>query len=210
MIVTNDGIEVSRFFHSISPSDEAIKIPTVIKAGAVTADVTTDNNPEQNNISKKHNAVKTDVNPVRPPASTPVSDSTNEVVEDVPRTDPITVALESANKALSPLTKCPFWSTNPARVPTATKVPAVSKKSTNKNEKITGIISTVKILGNASNNAPNVGFKDGIGAIICVGKATTPKRIPTTAVTIIPIKMAAGVLRTNKTKVTINQQISVR
>ena len=93
--------------------------------------------------------------------------------------------------------------TNPAREPTAINVPAVSKKSTNKNEKITGIISAVKIDGNASNNAPNVGFKDGIGAIICVGKSTTPKKIPTTAVTIIPIKIAAGVLRTNKIKVTI-------
>ena len=105
MIVTKAGIDVSKFFHSISPKEDAIKIPTVISAGAVTADVTTDNNPEQNNITKKHNAVNTEVNPVRPPASTPVNDSTNEVVEDVPNTDPITVAVESANHALSPSTK---------------------------------------------------------------------------------------------------------
>ena len=75
------------------------------RAVAVTADVTTDNKPEQNNITKKHNAVNTEVNPVRPPASTPVNDSTNEVVDDVPKTDPITVAVESANNALSPSTK---------------------------------------------------------------------------------------------------------
>ena len=62
----------------------------------------------------------------------------------------------------------------------------------------------MKILGKASNNAPNVGFKEGTDAIICVGNSTTPKIIPTTAVTIIPIKIAAGVLRTNKINVTTN------
>lgn len=105
IIVTNAGIDVSIFFHSMSPKEEAIKIPTTIKAGAVTAEVTTDNKPEQNNIIKKHNAVKTEVNPVRPPASTPVNDSTKEVVEDVPKTAPTTVAVESASNALSPSTK---------------------------------------------------------------------------------------------------------
>ncbi len=62
----------------------------------------------------------------------------------------------------------------------------------------------MKILGKAPNNAPNVGFKEGIEANTCVGNSTTPKNIPTIAVTIIPIKIAAGVLRTNKIKVTIN------
>ena len=52
MIVTKAGIDVSKFFHSISPKEDAIKIPTVISAGAVTADVTTDNNPEQNNTHR--------------------------------------------------------------------------------------------------------------------------------------------------------------
>ena len=104
--ISDENLEEDEDIETILLSKEdAIKIPTVISAGAVTADVTTDNNPEQNNITKKHNAVNTEVNPVRPPASTPVNDSTNEVVEDVPNTDPITVAVESANNALSPSTK---------------------------------------------------------------------------------------------------------
>src|SRR5690625_873316 len=81
-------------------SDADINTPTIINAGAVTSDVTTLSSGEKNNASKKNPAATTAVNPVRPPTPTPAVDSTYEVVVDVPTTAPVTVAAESANKAL--------------------------------------------------------------------------------------------------------------
>jgi len=75
IIVKNAGTAISNFFQSISPKDETIKIPTIIKAGAVTAAVTTLSNGEKNSASKKNPAVTTAVNPERPPAATPADDS---------------------------------------------------------------------------------------------------------------------------------------
>ena len=57
----------SRIFPINFPKEETIKIPTIIKAGAVTAGVTTLNNGEKNSASKKNPAVTTAVNPERPP-----------------------------------------------------------------------------------------------------------------------------------------------
>ena len=56
---------------------------------------------------------------------------------EVPNTAPATDPIASAANARSTLSSSPRSLTNPIRFATATKVPAVSKKSTNKNEKIT-------------------------------------------------------------------------
>ena len=78
----------------------------------------------------------TAVKPVLPPTSTPEVDSTNDVTVEVPAIEPITVPIESANKARSTFSRFPVSSTKFALLHTATKVPAVSKKSTNNNEKM--------------------------------------------------------------------------
>ena len=54
----------------------AIKTPTMIKAGAVTYDVTTVNNGEKNIPKMNNTPVVTAVKPVRPPTAIPADDST--------------------------------------------------------------------------------------------------------------------------------------
>ena len=76
------------------------------------------------------------VKPVRPPASTPDVLSTKYVTVDVPKKAPPTVPIASDNKAFSTPVKFPSSSTKPARFATPSKVPAVTKKSTNNTEKI--------------------------------------------------------------------------
>src|SRR5699024_7912286 len=144
IIVKNAGIATSILSHSISFKLDTINTPTIINAGAVTDDVTIANNGEKNNARKKNSDVKTDVKPVRPPTPTPVADSTNAVVVDVPKTAPTTVADESASKALLARGNSLSF-IKPAFPATATNVPAVSKKSTNRNVKIIPAISHVKI-----------------------------------------------------------------
>ena len=131
IIVKNAGTAISNRFHSILFKDETINTPTIIKAGAVTAEVITDNTGEKNKASKNNTPVTIAANPVRAPAATPALDSIYEVVVDVPKIAPVTVAKESANKAL-PARGNLFSFISPAWFATATNVPAVSKKSTNK------------------------------------------------------------------------------
>src|SRR5690625_2029234 len=160
----------------------------MIKAGAVTSDVTTLNNGEKNNANKKNPAATTAVNPDRPPTPTPAVDSTYAVVVDVPTTAPVTVAAESANNA-RPARGNLLSFINPACEATATKVPAVSKKSTNKNVKITTSICKVKISPKLAKAFPNVGAKLGTSPttpLIPVGAAINPVIIPTMGVIIIP------------------------
>lgn len=97
--VKKAGTAISNLSHSISFKLATIKTPTIISAGAVTSDVTTLSNGEKNRASKNNPAVTTDANPVRPPAPTPVVDSTNDVVVDVPKIAPLTVAAESEKRA---------------------------------------------------------------------------------------------------------------
>lgn len=75
MSVKNAGTAISNFFQSISPIDEAINTPTMIKAGAVTGAVMTLNSGEKNKASKNKIPVTTAENPERPPAATPADDS---------------------------------------------------------------------------------------------------------------------------------------
>src|SRR5699024_7897170 len=157
-------------------------------AGAVTSGVTTLNNGEKNNASRKNPAVTIDANPVLPPTPTPEVDSTKDVVVDVPKIAPATVAVESANRAL-PARGNLLSFIKPACVATATSVPAVSKKSTNKNVKITTSICKVKISPKLTNACPNVEDTLGAGLTISpipVGIAINPKMIPTIDVIIIP------------------------
>src|SRR5690625_3846013 len=160
----------------------------MIKAGAVTSDVTTLNNGEKNNANKKNPAATTAVNPERPPTPTPAVDSTYAVVVDVPTTAPVTVAAESANKAF-PARGNLLSFIRPACVATATKVPAVSKKSTNRKVKITTSIWMVKMSPKLTKALPKVGAKLGTSPTIppspC-GGSINPKMIPAIDVMIIP------------------------
>src|SRR5690606_6655583 len=183
--VINAGIAYSNSFHLISARDEAINTPTIINAGAVTADVTTTSKGEKNNAKTKNPAVTTEVNPVLPPAETPAVDSTYDVVVEVPNVAPTIVATESADSALPILGSFPSFK-SPAFFVTATKVPAVSKKSINKSVKITMSISFVKSSSKCPANCPKVGSRLGIPCTISSGSGTCLKIIPTIAVTTIP------------------------
>src|SRR5690625_3974059 len=132
MIVRNAGTAISNLSQSMFLSEVDINTPTIINAGAVTSSVITPKRGEKNSANKKSPPVTTEANPVRPPTPTPAVDSTKDVVVDVPNTAPATVAVESANKAF-PARGSLFSFINPACDATATRVPAVSKKSTNKN-----------------------------------------------------------------------------
>ena len=72
----NAGIAISILSHSIKRNDETINAPTIINAGAVTADVTTANNGVKNKANKNKTPVTTEAKPVRAPAATPAVDST--------------------------------------------------------------------------------------------------------------------------------------
>ena len=132
----NAGTATSNLLQSMSLRDEAINTPTIIKAGAVTAGVITDNNGKKNSDNKNKIPVTIAAKPVRAPAATPAVDSTKEVVVDVPKIAPATIASESANKPFPARGNVlPFMI--PACLVTATSVPAVSKKATNKKVRIT-------------------------------------------------------------------------
>src|SRR5699024_8657389 len=132
---------------------------------------------------------------------TPEVDSTNEVVVDVPTIEPTTVAAESANSAFPARGNFPFF-IKPACVATATSLPAVSKKSTNKNVKITTSICNVKISPKLTNACPNVDDTLAAGLTLSplpVGIAIHPKTIPTIDVIIIPQKRPPRKFKLNKT-----------
>lgn len=130
--IKNEGIAISKFPHSICRKDCAINTPTIINAGAVTCEVTTDSNGEKNKPNKKKIPVVIAVIPERPPTAIPADDSTNAPTGEVPNKEPASIAVESEAKAfptrgiLLSFMK-PAWFANP------TKVPAVSKKVTSKN-----------------------------------------------------------------------------
>ena len=85
---------------------------------------------------RKSKAVVKAVRPVFPPAATPAEDSTNVVVVEVPRTAPEEVAIASARSAGRIFGSLPSSSSISAFVATPIRVPSVSKRSTNRNEKI--------------------------------------------------------------------------
>src|SRR5690554_2080963 len=101
------GIAIARSDQLTLPNCEAIKIPTNINAGAVTAPVINVNNGQKNKETIKKIETKTAVRPERPPTSIPDKDSTYEVVDEVPTTAPTTVAAASAANALLDSTNLP-------------------------------------------------------------------------------------------------------
>src|SRR5699024_4664382 len=180
IIVKKEGTAISNLSHSISFKAVDISTPTIISAGAVTSSVTTCNKGEKNSASKKNSAVTTDVTPVRPQTPTPEVDSTKEVVVDVPTIAPATVAAESANNAL-PARGSLLSFIKPACLATATSVPAVSKKSTNKNVNITTSISKVNISPKLTKACPKVGATLGTPLTTSLtpeGTGIRPKIIP--------------------------------
>ena len=102
-----------------------------------------------NGAANKHNAnnaaTVTAVNPVLPPSLIPAPDSIYDVVFEVPARAPTVVATESASNALSIPSTSPSSLTFPVRLATDVKVPAVSKKSTNRKANATPINPAVKI-----------------------------------------------------------------
>lgn len=76
IMVRKAGTATSNLSQAILPSGATINAPTIISAGAVTFDVTTDRSGEKNVASKKRIPVTIAANPDRAPAATPELDST--------------------------------------------------------------------------------------------------------------------------------------
>ena len=207
-MVKNAGTAISNLSHSINLKEEAIMTPTIISAGAVTAEVTTDKIGKKNNAKMKHAAVTNEAKPVFAPAATPALDSTKEVVVEVPNTAPTIVAMESETNALPAFGSLPSF-TNPAWFATATSVPALSKKSTNKNVRIipTIVVDQNELSPNEEKTAPNVGAMLGTVSTTLWGTSIKPKIMPTTAVMIIPKNTAAFTPLVIKMTVTIRPKI---
>ena len=107
--------------------------PTMISAGAVAKDGIARKIGDRNRDRPNKIAVVTAVSPVLPPSDTPEALSTKVVVVDVPRTAPAVVATASARRAPLIFGSLPSSSSMPALEDTPTRVPRVSKRSTNKN-----------------------------------------------------------------------------
>ena len=106
-----------------------------ISAGAVAKAGTDCANGAKKRHAANSAATVTAVKPVRPPSLIPAPLSMYEVVLDVPTNAPTTVAAESASHALSISSTSPSSLILPVRLATEVNVPAVSRKSTNKNAK---------------------------------------------------------------------------
>jgi hypothetical protein len=89
--------------------------------------------------------VVTAINPVLAPETIPVFDSINAVTVEVPSVAPRIVPPASTPNAFCESEIFPSLSTRPACEPTATIVPVVSKKSTNKNIKIANQPATLVV-----------------------------------------------------------------
>ncbi len=136
MIVTNEGIITARLLQLILLISVAINAPTIMSAGAVTSGVMTDRIGEKSIATPKHAAMITEVKPVRPPTAMPADDSTKDAVVEVPSTAPATADPASASSA-RPALGILLSFIRPAWLATAISAPAVSKKATNKNVKMT-------------------------------------------------------------------------
>ncbi len=84
------GSQSSNFPIRFVAKDCAINTPTIINAGAVTCEVTTDSNGEKNKPNKKKIPVVIAVIPERPPTAIPADDSTNAPTGEVPNKEPAT------------------------------------------------------------------------------------------------------------------------
>ena len=194
-------------------------IPTTTRAGAVAAEGIALTKVARNALMKKQIATTTLVRPVRPPAPIPEALSTKVVVLEVPKMEPMEVAMASANRALSifdlkpELESMAFSSSSlkmPLRRPVPMKVPRVSKVSEMLNAKI--VTSTrgsfdislnrdgrpwaVKIAPKVVGRAAHASVKLTESLV-----TVTPMGIPSRAVITIPIKIAPFTLQTRRTTV---------
>ena len=109
MVMNPTAAEV-RSVMSIFLMFPSMSTPTYTSAGDVAQAGMTDASGVRNRQMKKQQATVPDVRPVRPPADTPVADSTKVVQVEVPSIPPTTVAVESAIMHLSRLRGSPFSS----------------------------------------------------------------------------------------------------
>ncbi len=147
-MVMNTGSPTSISLKSIFEMEPSIRKPTNISAGAVAAAGTSMNTGENINASKKSNPVTTEVNPVLPPAATPVDDSIYEVTVVAPNKEPTEVAIASDSNAFFTLITLPSLSRRLPCEHTANKVATVSNRSTNSSVIITVIKSPILIADN--------------------------------------------------------------
>lgn len=145
IIVIKQGTAIASSLQRILPIFITMNAPTMISADEVISGVTISNSGEKNKEMIKQIAITTEVNPVRPPTAIPALDSTNAAVVDVPKMEPAMVDKESAKSAL-PAFGISLFFINPAWLAIPINAPAVSKKATNKNVKITANNSGEKMV----------------------------------------------------------------
>lgn len=188
----NAGTDLRMSEKSISCMPYIMFIPTHIKAGAVAAEGIARNRGAKNKDRKKHPAVTSDVNPLRPPASTPEALSTKVLTVDVPSIAPTVVPTASAIKACCIRGNLPFSSSMPARDATPISVPTVSNMSRKNSVNTHTTISPVNTL--LKSNLKSIGSMLG-GTSIAPLKCVTPNGIPMKVVMRMPRSKEPGTLR---------------
>src|SRR4029078_10511452 len=108
-----------------------IEAPTSIKTGAVAYEGTIPAKGARKRQGKKHNAVNTEVSPVRPPTLIPAILSIYAVPEELPTTPAPRVATESTIKACRKLRGFPLSSSRFDACATPMKVEIESNRSVN-------------------------------------------------------------------------------
>ena len=194
-------------------------IPTTTRAGAVAAEGIALTKVARNALMAKQMATTTLVRPVRPPAPIPEALSTKVVVLEVPKMEPMEVAMASANRALSIFDLNPELESMarsssslkiPLRRPVPMKVPRVSKvseilkakmvtstrgslaRSVNKDGSPSAVKITPKVVGSAAQ--ASVKLTESLAVV-------TPMGIPSRAVITMPMRIAPLTLHTSSTMV---------
>ena len=170
-----------KFCTDVTTNNIAINAPTIINAADVTSTEITLTSGEKNKAIAKHAAITTDVKPVLPPTAMPADDSTLVAGVDVPKIAPITPAAESASNPL-PMFGILLSFIIPAWLAKPINAPAVSKKATIKNVKMTVNVCALKMSSKCVNTTPNVGSKLGMLPTTEEGISINPKIIPTIVV----------------------------
>ena len=120
--------------NSIFLMEEAIKKPTITRAGAVAKLGIARKIGDRNRATKNRIPVVIAVRPVFPPSATPELDSTKLVTVEVPSIEPATVPIASAIRTRPTRGRLPSSSSRSAFSATPITVPMVSNISTNRNE----------------------------------------------------------------------------
>ena len=205
-MTANAGVDSVGSSKSIFAIGAIITEPMITSAGPYAAGgiaVTSGAKKSDGTISA---AMKTAVNPVRPPACTPAADSMNAPEVVVPASAANTVANASQSMGCAIRDRLPRSSRNPAREETPIKEPIVSINAMTKIESRTPKNRKFSTAERSALNIIGAGF--GGVPIHAPGPGTMPLTNATIDAARIPSRMAPGTRRRVKTAIARNLKIA--